>query len=109
MRCYVGEHIDDWNVDGDRELSDIWAGFTRFTILKEKPPDGYTWSGRRLTRKNDLQARHIVARNLEKGVRCIETKRETKVDYRETKARQMPEDYVVLTSLILRTKNIRIL
>ena len=47
-------------------------------------------------KKNDLQARHIVARNLEKGVRCIETKRGTKVDYRETKPRQMPEDYVVL-------------
>ena len=26
------------------------TGFTRFTILDEKPPDGYTWSGRRLTR-----------------------------------------------------------
>ena len=28
-----------------RELSDTWTGFTRFTILKEKPPDGHTWSG----------------------------------------------------------------
>ena len=46
------KNIDDyWNVDGDRELSDTWTGFTRFTILDEKPPDGYTWSGRRLTRK----------------------------------------------------------
>ena len=44
--------IDDhWNVDGDRELSDTWTGFTRFAILSEKPPDGYTWSGTRLTRK----------------------------------------------------------
>ena len=24
--------VDDcWNVDGDRELSDTWTGFTRFT------------------------------------------------------------------------------
>ena len=31
------KHIDGyWNVDGDRELSDNWTGFTRFTILKEK-------------------------------------------------------------------------
>ena len=37
------KHIDDyWNVDGDRELLDTWTGFTRFTILSEKPPDGYT-------------------------------------------------------------------
>ena len=29
--CVVGENIDDyWNVDGERELSDAWTGFTRF-------------------------------------------------------------------------------
>ena len=44
--------VDDcWNVDGVSELSDTWTGFTRFIILSEKPPDGYSWSGRRLTRK----------------------------------------------------------
>ena len=42
---------DDWNVDGDRELSDTWIGFTRFTVLDGKPPDGYTWFEGRLTRK----------------------------------------------------------
>ena len=43
------KNIEDcWNVDGDRELSDSWTGFTR---LNEKPPDGYTCSGERLTRK----------------------------------------------------------
>ena len=44
--------IDDyWNVDGPRDLSDSWTGFTQFTSLEEKPPDGYMWSGERLTRK----------------------------------------------------------
>ena len=39
--------IDDcWNVDGGQELSEPWDGFTQFTILNEKPPDGYMWSGR---------------------------------------------------------------
>ena len=38
-------------VDGERELSDAWTGFTRFILLNERPPDGYTWSGGRLTRK----------------------------------------------------------
>ena len=42
---------DYWNVDGEKELSDIWTGFTRFVVLKERPPEGYTWSGGRLTRK----------------------------------------------------------
>ena len=48
MSCW--RNIYDY-VDGDRELSDTWTGFTRFTILDEKPPDGYTLSGERLTRK----------------------------------------------------------
>ena len=44
--------IDDyWNIDGSRDLSDPWTGFTQFTVLDEKPPDGYLWSGERLTRK----------------------------------------------------------
>ena len=39
--------IDDcWNIDGSRDLSDSWTGFTQFTLLSEKPPDGYMWSGR---------------------------------------------------------------
>ena len=44
--------IDDyWNIDGSRDLSDSWTGFTQFTLLEEKPPNGYMWSGWRLTRK----------------------------------------------------------
>ena len=38
--------IDDcWNIDGFRDLSDPWTGFTQFTLLEEKPPDGNMWSG----------------------------------------------------------------
>ena len=42
---------DDWNVDGERELSDAWTGFTRFILLNERSPDGYAWSRKRLMRK----------------------------------------------------------
>ena len=39
------KNIEDyWNVDGERELSDAWRGFTRFVLLNERPPEGYTWS-----------------------------------------------------------------
>ena len=39
----LDKHVEDyWNVNEDRDLSDAWAGFTRFTILSE--------SGVRLTR-----------------------------------------------------------
>ena len=44
--------IDDyWNIDGSRDLSDSWTGFTQFILLEEKPPEGYMWSGESLTRK----------------------------------------------------------
>ena len=44
--------IDDyWNIDGSRDLSGYWTGFTQFTLLEGKPPNGFVWSGRRLTRK----------------------------------------------------------
>ena len=44
--------IDDyWNFDGSRDLSDPWTGFTQFTLLEEKPPEGYLWYGERSTRK----------------------------------------------------------
>ena len=42
---------DYWNIDGSRDLSDSWTGFTQFTLLDEKPPDGYMWSGGRLTKR----------------------------------------------------------
>ena len=43
------KRIDDyWNIDGSRDLSDPWTGFTQVTPLEEKPPDGYMWSVWRL-------------------------------------------------------------
>ena len=46
------KRIDDyWSIDGSRDLSDLWTGFTQFTLLDEKALDGYVWSGWRLTRK----------------------------------------------------------
>ena len=36
---------------GLEDLSDPWTSFTQFTLLEEKAPDGYMWSGGRLTRK----------------------------------------------------------
>ena len=39
------------DIDGSRDLSDPWTGFTQFTPLEEKHPNGFSWSGERLTRK----------------------------------------------------------
>ena len=39
------------------KIENTWTGSTRFTILDEQPPDGYTWSWERLTKKaSELQS-----------------------------------------------------
>ena len=45
------KRIDDcWNVDVDQRLSDSWTECTKFTLLNDKHPKGYMWSGTRLTK-----------------------------------------------------------
>ena len=45
--------IDDyWNIDGSRDLSDSWTGFTQFTLLEEKTSRRiYAVRGERLTKR----------------------------------------------------------
>ena len=47
------KRIDDyWNVDGSRDLSDPWTGFTQFTLLEEKNlQKDICGPGEKLTRK----------------------------------------------------------
>ena len=63
-----------WHVDGDREWSDTWTGFTRFSLLNERNhqmgPDG---RGETDKKTNDFEASHFVARDLERYDRCIQT------------------------------------
>ena len=40
-----------YGLKNTEELSDAWTGFTRFVLLSEGPPDGFSWSATRLTRK----------------------------------------------------------
>ena len=75
------KRIDDyWNIGGSRDLSDPWTGFTQFILLKEKTPDGYMWSGRRLTRKQ-LSSRpdHFMARTLGHNGKECQAEGEAKV------------------------------
>ena len=54
------KRIDDyWKIEGSRNLSDPWTGFTQFTLLEEKPPDGYMWSGRSLTWQLTSRPDHV--------------------------------------------------
>ena len=75
------KRMDDyWNIDGSRDLSDPWTGFTQFTLLEEKPPDGYIWSGGRLTRKQlPSRADHLWPRALEINGKARQAEGEAKV------------------------------
>ena len=57
------KNIEDcWIVDGERELPDARTSFTRFILLNEKPPLGYTWSGKETHEEtNNLKTRHKMA------------------------------------------------
>ena len=46
--CRVNDY---WNVDGSRDLSDSWTGFTRSTGTEEKPTDGYMLTRGRLGKR----------------------------------------------------------
>ena len=39
------------DIDGSRDVSDPWTGCTQFTLLSEKRPEGFLWSGERLTKR----------------------------------------------------------
>ena len=58
------QRIDDyWNIDGSRDLSDPWTNFTQSTLLEEKAPDGYMWSGWRLTVKSTSSTTEMATKN----------------------------------------------
>ena len=58
--------MQERHIDGSRDLSDSWTGFTQFTLLEEKPPDGYIWSGETDKTAGNIQARSFMARTLDK-------------------------------------------
>ena len=59
--------IDDyWNIDGLRDLSDSWTGFTHITLLEEKFSRRiYVVRGETDKTASDIQARSFMARTLE--------------------------------------------
>ena len=88
---------DYWNVDGDRMLSEPWTCFTQFTIWSEKPPDGYTWSGGRLTKVQATSRLHFfVAKSLVKYVEWRSKKKKRHWAIQQPKpgnARKMTRNY----------------
>ena len=63
--------IDDyWNIDGPRDLSDSWTGFTKFTLSGDKTSRRiYVVQGETDKTASDIQARSFMARTLDEIVK----------------------------------------
>ena len=62
---------DYWNIDGSRELSDTWTGFTQFTLLEKISRTIYVVRGEINEKTGDIQATSSMARALrENGKEC---------------------------------------
>ena len=61
------KRIDDYcNIDGSRDLSDPWTGFTQFTLLDKKTSRRIYVVREEINKKKaDIQARSFMARTLE--------------------------------------------
>ena len=100
------QNDDYWNVDEEGELSDAWTDVTRFILLNERPPEGYTGSRERLTRKqNNLKTRQCMARYVGRICLMQRKAKQNKSGLSRNQSLIMPEEYVVSSSLNLRMKN----
>ena len=70
---------DDWNIDGSRDLSDPWTGFTQIILLEEKPPNGYVVWGEINKKTVNIQARFFMARTLGQNGKERQAEGEAKV------------------------------
>ena len=75
------KRIDDyWNIDGSRDLFASWTGFTQFTLMEEKHPNGFLCSGEEINKKTaDIQARSFMARTLGQNGKECQAEGEAKV------------------------------
>ena len=74
------KRIDDhWNVDGSRDLSDPWTGFTQFTLLEKTSRRIYVVRGEINKKTAYIQARSSMARALEVNGKARQAEGEAEV------------------------------
>ena len=102
------KRIDDyWNIEGSRDLSDSGTGFTQFTILSEKPPEGFSWSGERLTKRRATSRPDHLWPELWRGLARNAKLREKHQWAIENQSSLVLEDYEESISVALRTRSSR--
>ena len=102
-------HLDvkqERRIDGSRDLSGSWTGFTQLTPLEEKPPDWFLLSGGRLTKQQVTSRRDpLWPRALDKIGRKCQTEGETKMVQWKNETRQCQKIARNLFHFSLRTRN----
>ena len=101
------KHIEHyWNIDGEKELSDAWTGFTIFIALKETPPDGYARSEREDWRGNKRPHDPTLCGQMCGSICLIHrnTKKSNNGPSRNPNSK-MPEGYVLFSLLNMMMKN----
>ena len=102
------KRIDDYcNVDGNRNLSDSWTGFTRFTLLNETPPRGCMWYGEWLTKSLRHLAQIIYGLTLRQGLEKSLKEKKNKNGQLRNQNSNMPENWEILILLIQAMKSTR--
>ena len=97
--------IDDyWNVDGSRDFSDSWTSFSQSFLLEEKPPNGYVWSGVRLTRRQ-LTSSPDHGQNSGRKWEEMLSRRRSRNGQMKNENSIMPEESEGSISLTWRTRN----
>ena len=97
--------IDDfWNIDGSRDLSGSWTGFSQFTLLSENPPVGFMWSGERLTKRQATSRPDHLWPELWRGMsKNAKLREKHKWAIVKNQSSIMQEDYGESVSLTLKT------
>ena len=96
-----------WNIDGSRDLSDAWTGFIQFTLLSDKPPEGYMWSGWRLTKRQATSRPDHLWPELGRGMARNAKLREKQKWAMKNLNSIMHENYEASISVTLRTRSSR--
>ena len=95
---------DCWNVDANGSLSESWTGFTKITLLKEKPPKGFMWSGERLTKVQTTTRLENVLPGVWTKIGKAAQNREKQEGKTRSQNSTMLDDWEEFTSLILMIK-----
>ena len=84
-----------WNIDGSRDVSDSWTGFTQFTLLGETSRRKCVVRGEINEKTADIQARSFMARTVGQNAKLKEKQKWSHEKPHLDNARQLQGIYFI--------------